>query len=57
MGSQRRAVRVLVNGNYPCVCNTAGHEVHSASLPRTSCLGTKSQGDPQWLLVALFRTV
>ena len=33
MGSQRRAVRVLVYSDYPCVCNITGHEVPSASLP------------------------
>jgi len=56
VGPHRRAVRVLINSDFPAVCNTTGHKGHSASLQCPMFLGAKSPGDAQWLLDALFGT-
>ena len=40
VGRHRRAVRVVINSDFPAVCNTTGHKGHSASLPCAMWFGT-----------------
>ena len=39
-----RAVRVIVNSDFPAITNTVGHKGHSASTPCPWCLGLTHTG-------------